>query len=224
MGWHDENYPIGLALRQFRRERALSQEAVAAALGVNQSMISKWESGRERPSLANERSIWKLIGEKPIAERLEGLVEAIVSMPMSVALFDGSGRLVAESPVRAAWTGGAGIRDLLTAQDHANFARFGGLETVLSRPGLSFSYHRRRVYTGEHTIISGQNIQLGRVVLHYVSAATLPTVSATVCEGCDGYGEHAVRLPAPCVSCGGFGYRHGSASAGPGGLGHGQGR
>ncbi len=112
MGWMDENYPTGVALRQFRRERGLSQEAVAAALGVNQSMISKWESGRERPNFVNERAIWTLIGERPISERLDGLVEAIVSMPLSVALFDGDGRPVAESAMRAAWTGGAGIRDL----------------------------------------------------------------------------------------------------------------
>jgi len=222
MGWMEETYPTGVALRLFRRERGLSQEAVAAELRVNQSMISKWESGRERPSFANERAIWTLIGERPISERLEGLVEAIASMPLSVGLFDSDGRPIAESPIRVAWTEGASLWDLETSQDHANFARFGGLKGILSRPGLSFSYHRRRVYTGEHTLVSGQRIQIGRMGALFLSVAPLPAVSQEVCGDCGGYGGHGQDQLVPCPACGGFGYRpdFGSrpdvAAAGPG--------
>lgn len=44
---------LGLSalLYEHRRARQLSQDAVAAALGVNQSTVSRWEAGLQTPGL-----------------------------------------------------------------------------------------------------------------------------------------------------------------------------
>jgi transcriptional regulator with XRE-family HTH domain len=42
---------VGAAMRAVRMDRHESQEAVAARIGVDQTVLSKWELGRVRPSL-----------------------------------------------------------------------------------------------------------------------------------------------------------------------------
>lgn len=207
MAWTDDHCSTGPALRRFRRASGLSQEAVAAALGVHQSMVSKWEGGRERPNFGNERAIWRLIGERPVSERVDGLVEAVTAMPLSAGVFDNGGRAVAESAQRRAWTGGVPLRDLMTEQDRANVAAFGGVDEVLSRPGLAYSYHRRRVHTGEHTLLSAQNLKFGDVVLHLITISPLPSTAVRPCGRCDGFGRPARGKAVACPDCGGFGYR-----------------
>jgi excisionase family DNA binding protein len=42
---------IGAAIRDHRRQVNLTQEDMAAAIGVHQSLVSRWERGREFPSI-----------------------------------------------------------------------------------------------------------------------------------------------------------------------------
>lgn len=44
---------VGKKLRQLRKERNLTQDAVAAALQVTRQAVAKWESGQTMPSTAN---------------------------------------------------------------------------------------------------------------------------------------------------------------------------
>ena len=199
--------PVGVALRRFRRSSGLSQEAVAETLGVHQSMVSKWETGREGPSFGNERAILRLVGEKPVSQQIDGLVDAVLAMKLSAGVFDRDGQPVAESAMRFAWTAGAALADLLTAPDNANLARYGGLPGVLAHPDLTFSYHRRRTYTGEHTLCTVQNITLGSVALTMVMVYPLQTTAVDVCGTCQGYGTASAERPTKvCGCCGGYGY------------------
>jgi transcriptional regulator with XRE-family HTH domain len=49
-------------LREFRQERGLRQEDVAAALGVPQSVVSKYESGERRLDLLELDDVCRAIG------------------------------------------------------------------------------------------------------------------------------------------------------------------
>ena len=211
----DEYSSTGPELRRFRRARGLSQEAVAEALGVHQSMISKWETGRERPSFSNTRAIWKLIGEKPQTDRVEALSEAVSAMPLSAGLFDTTGKVVAESARRRAWTGGVPLQDLLTEQDRVNVAAVGGMETVLSRAGLCYTYYRRRVHTGEHTLLASQNLRFGRSVLHLVTISPIGPAAVQPCGTCGGYGQTERGAAVACPECTGYGYRLRGQPSGP---------
>lgn len=199
--------PVGLALRRFRRTNGLSQEAVAETLGVHQSMVSKWETGREGPSFGNERAIWRLVGEKPVSQQIDGLVDAVLAMKLSAGVFDRDGHPIAESAMRFAWTAGAPLAELLTAPDKVNLARYGGLNGVLAHPDLTFSYHRRRVHTGEHTLCTVQNITLGSVALTMVMVYPLQATAVDICGSCQGYGTLSADRPTDvCGCCGGYGY------------------
>lgn len=215
MGLFEDYYATGPALRRFRRGNGLSQNAVADVLGVHQSMISKWESGRERPSFSNQRAIWRFIGEEPQTDRVEALWGAVSAMPLSAGLFDTSGKVVAESARRRAWTGGVPLQDLMTEQDRANVAELGGVETVLSCAELCYTYYRRRVHTGEHTLLSSQNLRIGRTVFHLVTISPLPSTAVLPCGACAGYGQTGRGRAAACPECAGFGYRPADRPSGP---------
>ena len=58
----------GYEFRQARRERHLTQVALAKALGVSQSYIAQIEAGRNRPSPALASRIAKLLGLGPPSE------------------------------------------------------------------------------------------------------------------------------------------------------------
>ena len=48
--------------REARQQRRLTQVQVAEALGVSQSAVAQWESGRSVPSAATAAKIEKLLG------------------------------------------------------------------------------------------------------------------------------------------------------------------
>lgn len=54
-------------VRSVRRKKNLTQEDFATAVGVSQTTVSQWESGRNGPSLANLKAIAKL-DDKKLAE------------------------------------------------------------------------------------------------------------------------------------------------------------
>ena len=52
---------IGTKLRIWRRSNGIKQDAMAAALGVTQATVSRWENGRDIPSIEISRRITDLI-------------------------------------------------------------------------------------------------------------------------------------------------------------------
>lgn len=48
-----DNNLLGARIRQLRKERGLSQEALAGALEVSRQAVTKWEDGSSLPSTAN---------------------------------------------------------------------------------------------------------------------------------------------------------------------------
>lgn len=47
------NNELGARIRTLRKERGLSQEALAQALEVSRQAVTKWEDGSSLPSTAN---------------------------------------------------------------------------------------------------------------------------------------------------------------------------
>jgi transcriptional regulator with XRE-family HTH domain len=54
--------PIIAELKWSRRRQRISQRALAAALGTQQSAVSEWETGRVQPSLTSVRSYAEAVG------------------------------------------------------------------------------------------------------------------------------------------------------------------
>ena len=44
-------YEIGLRIREFREARGLTQRQLARDIGVNEAVISNWETGKNRPNV-----------------------------------------------------------------------------------------------------------------------------------------------------------------------------
>ena len=65
-----------LLIRGYRRENGLKQEALAYMLGVDQTTVSRWERGKDKPSLAMQKRLrdlmWKR--EDTALEAVERLV------------------------------------------------------------------------------------------------------------------------------------------------------
>ena len=49
-------------IKELREAKGLTQEAFGALLGVNQSTIASWESGKKSPTLANMVKIADALG------------------------------------------------------------------------------------------------------------------------------------------------------------------
>lgn len=56
---------IGETIRQLRKEKGLTQEAVAAALDISRQAIAKWESGQSLPSTGNLLRLAQLLDVSP---------------------------------------------------------------------------------------------------------------------------------------------------------------
>lgn len=78
---------IGLALRRYRISSRINQDAVARTLGVSQSQISRWESGRDRPRADNADAIEALIWGRTQPE-LAGLIHYVRGAQAPLVLFD----------------------------------------------------------------------------------------------------------------------------------------
>ncbi len=83
-------------LRRFRREHNLTQQDLAAFLGVSQRTISRWERGEDRPSGEAEARLNLLIGERG-ADALPAVYEAIRDAVVPIALVDASGAVLIAS-------------------------------------------------------------------------------------------------------------------------------
>lgn len=103
---------LGRALRAYRIRARINQALIARTLGVSQSQVSRWESGRDRPRAHNAEAIRALVWGRndPL---LAGLIHHVRGSGAALALLDGTLRVVAASPALKPPTGA--------------FARFGWL-------------------------------------------------------------------------------------------------
>lgn len=88
---------IGTKLRIWRRSNGIKQDAMAAALGVTQATVSRWESGRDIPSIEISRRITDLIATQ-IRDELAIESRFVERLSSVQAIFDVDGiRLQATS-------------------------------------------------------------------------------------------------------------------------------
>jgi len=88
---------IGAQLRTWRRANGIKQNVIAAALGVSQATISRWENGLDVPSLPILRRVTDLIATQ-IRDELAIETRFVENLSSVQAVFDIDGiRLVAAS-------------------------------------------------------------------------------------------------------------------------------
>lgn len=75
---------LGARIRTLRKERGLSQEALAQALEVSRQAVTKWEDGSSLPSTANLFALSGFFGV-PLAE-LTGTPEGAAPPPSTAAI------------------------------------------------------------------------------------------------------------------------------------------
>lgn len=90
------NEDFAARIRTFRRQSRLSQQALAAFLGVGQRTVSRWERGVDRPSSALQERLDALIGGKG-SSQLPTIYEAILNSPVPLALVDAEGNVLVAS-------------------------------------------------------------------------------------------------------------------------------
>ena len=56
---------MGEKIRQARENAGLSQKQLAEALGLDQSAVSKWETGKSEPVIHNLRRLADILGCRP---------------------------------------------------------------------------------------------------------------------------------------------------------------
>jgi transcriptional regulator with XRE-family HTH domain len=93
-------HDYALALRQYRLSARLRQKTVAEAIGVTQSQVSRWESGRDRPRAENIEAIRRLVmGDR--TDPLAGLRHFVTQSEQMLVLFDARHAIIARSkPLR----------------------------------------------------------------------------------------------------------------------------
>lgn len=87
---------IGMALRGYRIRAGINQAVMARTLGVSQSQVSRWESGRDRPRARNAEAIKALVWGRsdPV---LAGLIHYVRGAAAPLVLFDSDLRILAAS-------------------------------------------------------------------------------------------------------------------------------
>lgn len=88
---------VAARIRRFRSDAGLTQQALAAFLGVSQRTVSRWERGVDRPSAGLLDRLSTLVGDGD-AGRLPAVYEAVRSAAVPLALVDGQGRVLVASP------------------------------------------------------------------------------------------------------------------------------
>jgi len=93
---------LGPSLRRWRVTNRVKQEALARELGVSQTRISRWESGRAQPDDRHLQKISRLLSARPETAADRALVDLVNRSGAPVHLVcDLSHRLLAISPARA---------------------------------------------------------------------------------------------------------------------------
>ena len=92
---------LGARIRTLRKERGLSQEALAQALEVSRQAVTKWEDGSSLPSTANLFALSGFFGV-PLAE-LTGTPEGAASLPNAASISKKQRRIRAKVLKIGAW-------------------------------------------------------------------------------------------------------------------------
>jgi len=93
---------IGPSLKRWRQLNRVKQEALALDLGVSQSRISRWESGRSSPQGRDRLKVLNLLRARPGSAADSALLDLVSSSAGRVHLVcDLTHRLLAVSPDRA---------------------------------------------------------------------------------------------------------------------------
>ncbi len=92
---------LGARIRALRRERGLSQEALAQALEVSRQAVTKWEDGSSLPSTANLFALSGFFGV-PLAE-LTGTPKGAAPVPNAAAISEKQRRIRAKTLRIGAW-------------------------------------------------------------------------------------------------------------------------
>jgi transcriptional regulator with XRE-family HTH domain len=91
MGWKMDTSIIGEKLRQLRKEKGLTIEALAEKLGVSVGIISEWEHGNKEPRHSSREKLCELYGVteaelfQAAAQPVKPAVERPVAMEETVA-------------------------------------------------------------------------------------------------------------------------------------------
>jgi len=85
------------AIRKFRRRAGLKQQALAELLDCDQTAISHWERGVDRPSLAFQRRLLEMIARDQRAMEDLRLITGVERSPGVQALLDNDLRIIAGS-------------------------------------------------------------------------------------------------------------------------------
>ncbi len=85
------------AIRKFRRQAGLKQQVLAEMLGCDQTAISHWERGVDRPSLAFQRRLLEMIAQDQRGMKDLRLVTAVKRSPGVQTLLDNDLRILAGS-------------------------------------------------------------------------------------------------------------------------------
>ncbi|WP_119167704.1 helix-turn-helix domain-containing protein [Algihabitans albus] len=83
-------------IRRHRESAGLLQGELAEDLGVTQATVSRWESRRQRPDLASQRRLRRLIWSSVLSSDAL-LLHTVTQSPASSSLCDRQGRLLAAS-------------------------------------------------------------------------------------------------------------------------------
>ncbi len=94
-------HELGTRIRALRKERGLSQEALAQALEVSRQAVTKWEDGSSLPSTANLFALAGFFGV-PLAE-LTGTPESVSPPPDTAAISEKQRRIRAKVLKIGAW-------------------------------------------------------------------------------------------------------------------------
>jgi len=93
-----------LLLKSYRREKGLKQEALAYMLNVDQTTISRWERGKDNPSLAIEKRLRDLFWKKEDSA-LDAAVRMVRSSPLRATIVLPGTRIVEVSDPYADYHG-----------------------------------------------------------------------------------------------------------------------
>ncbi|MTI43090.1 helix-turn-helix protein [Roseibium hamelinense] len=93
---------LGPSVKRWRLVNRVKQEALALDLGVSQSMISRWESGRTEPEGRERSRLVRIVLARPSTAADKALLELVSASADRVHLVcDLTHRLLAVSPARA---------------------------------------------------------------------------------------------------------------------------
>ena len=87
---------LGSVLRAYRIRARINQHDLARIVGVSQSQISRWESGRDSPRAANAETIRALVYGRADPQ-LAALIHLVETTSAAMALYDSDHRLIVAS-------------------------------------------------------------------------------------------------------------------------------